>query len=57
MTVVGDQWREFALLIVKAIRSKKSETIEFAALKTKLESVAAAEAEVYRKLLEKKVLD
>lgn len=51
MTLVGDQWREFALLIVKAIRSKKSQPIDFAALKNKLESVAAAEAEVYRKLL------
>ncbi|MCD6292695.1 MAG: BtrH N-terminal domain-containing protein [Deltaproteobacteria bacterium] len=51
MTLVGDQWREFALLVVKAIRCKKSQPIDFGALKSKLESVAAAEAEVYRKLL------
>ena len=51
MTVVGDQWREFALLVAKAIRSKKSQRIDFAALQSKLESVADAEAEVYRKLL------
>lgn len=51
MTAVGDQWREFALLVAKAIRSKKSQSIDFAALQSKLESVADAEAEVYRKLL------
>jgi len=51
MTLVGDQWREFALMIAKAIRSKKSQKIDFIALQTKLESVANAEAEVYKKLL------
>ena len=51
MTLVGDQWREFALLIAKAIRSKKSQKIDFAGLQAKLESVANAEAEVYKKLL------
>ena len=51
MTTVGDQWREFALMLAKAIRSKKTKTIDFAALQKKLESVADAEAAVYRKLL------
>ena len=56
MTLVGDQWREFALMLAKAIRSKKSKTIDFAALQAKLESVADAEADVYRKLLEGNLL-
>jgi len=51
MTAVGDQWREFALMIAKSIRKKKSQDIDFPALQKKLESVAAAEAQVYRKLL------
>jgi len=51
MTAVGDQWREFALMIAKSIRKKKSQDIDFPALQSKLESVAAAEAQVYRKLL------
>lgn len=52
MTRVGDQWREFALMLAKAIRSKESQTTDFLALQTKLESVADAEAAVYKKLLE-----
>jgi hypothetical protein len=56
MTSVGDKWREFALMSVKAIRSKKSQTADFSSLKTKLESVADAEAAVYRKLLENKLV-
>ncbi len=52
MTSVGDQWREFALMVATAIRSKKSDTMDFAALKAKLESVADAEAAVYVRLLE-----
>ena len=56
MTLVGDQWREFALMLAKAIRSKKNKTIDFSALQTKLESVADAEAAVYRKLLEGNLL-
>ncbi len=51
MTAVGDQWREFALMIAKSIRKKKSLEIDFSALQKKLESVAVAEAQVYRKLL------
>ncbi len=52
MTAVGDQWREFALMIAKSIRGKKSREIDFLALQKKLESIAAAETQVYRKLLE-----
>ena len=54
MTSVGDLWREFALVSVKEIRCKKDQTIDFASIQMKLESVADAEAAVYRKLLEMK---
>jgi len=51
MTLVGDNWREFALMIAKSLRSKKSEKIDFDAISKKLESIADEEAEVYKKLL------
>jgi hypothetical protein len=52
MTAVGDQWREFALMIAKSIRKKsRDKVINFSALQEKLELVAVAEAEVYRALL------
>ncbi len=51
MTEVGDQWREFALMIAKSIRRKKGQEIDFLALRKKLETIAAAETQVYRKLL------
>ncbi len=51
LTLVGDQWREFALMLVKAIRIKDDRAVDFAALRRKLESIAEAEAEVYRDLL------
>ena len=51
MTAVGDSWREFALLIAKSIRSKKSETVDFDAIAKKLESIAEEEAVIYKKLL------
>lgn len=51
MTEVGDSWREFALLIAKSIRSKKSETVDFDAIAKKLESIADEEAVIYKKLL------
>ncbi len=51
MTAVGDQWREFALMIAKSIRKKRGQEIDFSALQNKLESVAVAEAQVYQKLL------
>jgi hypothetical protein len=56
MTLVGDQWREFAVMIAKAIRSKKEQQIDFSSLQKKLETVADAEAAVYRKLLEGNLL-
>lgn len=51
MTDVGDQWRDFALMVAKAIRLKKSESIDYDALADKLEAVAESEAEVYQRLL------
>jgi len=52
LTAVGDQWREFALMLAKSIRSKKNQTIDFSGLQSKLEDVAEAEADLYRNLLE-----
>lgn len=51
MTAVGDEWREFASLSVRAIRLKKERPIDFPALRQKLEDVADAEAAVYQNLL------
>ena len=51
MTEAGDQWRDFALMIVKAIRPKKSEPIGYDLLADQLDTIASSEAEVYRKLL------
>lgn len=51
MTAVGDQWREFALLAVKGIRKKKGESIDFTGIREKLDNVADAETEIYKKLL------
>ena len=52
MTAVGDEWREFALMIAKAIRNKKGERINFNAISDKLLSVASQEAEVYKGLMQ-----
>ena len=52
LTAVGDQWREFALLLVRAIRRKEAGRIDFSALQDKLENVALQEAAVYKALLE-----
>ncbi len=51
MTIVGDQWREFALLAVTTIRKKRNDKMNFSALTEKLLHVAAAEAEVYQRIL------
>ncbi len=51
MTAVGDEWREFALMIAKAIRNKKGAAIDFRAISDKLLSVADSEAEVYKSLM------
>ena len=50
MTSVGDKWRDFALMTVKLIRSKKSEPIVYDILADKLEEIASAEAKVYQRL-------
>jgi len=50
MLEVGDIWREFALLIAKAIRSKKD--IDFKLIYDKLLLVKDAEEETYKKMLE-----
>lgn len=55
MTAVGDQWREFALLAVTAIRRKKGQGIDFSVLREKLGTVADAEALVYQNLLDSKL--
>ncbi|MBL4829623.1 MAG: BtrH N-terminal domain-containing protein [Aliivibrio sp.] len=51
MTDVGDSWREFALMIAKSIRAKNKKPINFDAIATKLESIAAQESDVYKALL------
>ena len=52
LTLVGDQWREFALLLVRAIRGKGAKFIDFSLLRGALENLADREAEVYHLLLE-----
>ncbi len=47
---VGDEFREFALMVAKSIKSKNE--IDFEAIAQKLESIADEEKEVYKKLLE-----
>lgn len=51
MTTVGDQWREFALLIAKSIRGKKKTELNVKAISDKLLCVADAEKEVYKRLI------
>lgn len=51
MTEVGDQWREFAMLIAKAIRGKKKKGLDLQTISDKLLCVADAEKEVYKKLI------
>lgn len=50
MLAVGDEWRDFALVIAKSIKSKKE--IDFQAISSMLEHIADNEAKVYKKLLE-----
>lgn len=52
MTETGDTWREFALMIAKAIRNKNKKEIDYQAIAVKLESVAKQEKQVYKKLLQ-----
>ena len=51
MTAVGDEWREFALMIAKAIRNKQGKPVDFNSISDKLFSLADSEAEVYRTLM------
>jgi len=50
MLAVGDEWRDFALMISKSIKPKKE--IEFDAIADKLLAIVESEAAVYRKMLE-----
>ena len=50
MTIVGDHWREFALMIAKSIRNKQETAIDYESLANKLESIADEETKVFRKL-------
>ena len=52
MTAVGDEWREFALMIAKAIRNRQGKEIDFKAISNKLHSIADGEAEIYKKLMQ-----
>lgn len=47
---VGDEFRDFALIVAKAVKSKKE--IDYNTIATKLEYIADEEKLVYRKLLE-----
>ncbi|MEF1289757.1 BtrH N-terminal domain-containing protein [Vibrio sp. M260118] len=51
MTQIGDEWREFALLIAKAIRPRNKQAIDFSAIASKLESIADQEKHLYQSLL------
>jgi len=50
MLNVGDEWREFALMIAKSIKSKNP--IDYRAISEKLMRISENEAKVYRKMLE-----
>jgi len=50
MLEVGDQWREFALMIAKSLKSKNS--IDFQGISNKLLDVCEEESKVYKKMLE-----
>ncbi|MDA3909680.1 MAG: BtrH N-terminal domain-containing protein [Sulfurimonas sp.] len=47
---VGDEFREFALIIAKSVKSKKE--IDYEKIANKLDSIADEEKKVYQKLLE-----
>ncbi len=50
MLNVGDEWREFALMIAQSIKAKKE--IDFDSIAKKLHLIAKNEAKIYKKLLE-----
>ena len=51
LTAVGDQWREFALLLVRVIRAKEGTSADFALLRDTLETLAFREEKVYKALM------
>jgi len=53
MLEVGDEWRDFALIIAKSIKSKKDTDLDL--IHDKLIQISKNEAKVYHKLLEFKV--
>jgi hypothetical protein len=53
MLEVGDEWRDFALMIAKSLKSKQE--IDLEAISQKLLIIADNEAKVYKKMLEFKV--
>jgi len=54
MLEVGDEWRDFALIIAKSIKSKKDIDLEL--IHDKLMQISKNEAKVYHKLLEFKAV-
>ncbi len=50
MLEVGDEWRDFALVIAKSVKSKQD--IDFKAISDMLMAISESEAKVYKKLLE-----
>lgn len=56
MTAIGDEWREFALMIAKSIRVKANsphaqKPIQFDAIADKLDAIAALEKQLYQSLM------
>ena len=50
MLAVGDEWRDFALVIAKSLKGKKE--IDFRTISQKLLNISENEAKVYKKMLE-----
>ncbi len=50
MLEVGDEWRDFALMIAKSLKSKNQ--IDYQAIANKLVNISENEAKVYKKMLE-----
>jgi len=49
MLEVGDEWRNFALMIAKSLKSKKE--IDYKTISEKLFDISDNEAKVYKKML------
>jgi len=50
MLAVGDEWRDFALMIAKSLKAKKE--IDFKSISQKLLDISENEAKVYKKMLQ-----